>query len=121
MGKKDAKKDAKKDTKKAPAKVEKVKRPILSKTDIIESVAEMNDITKASATETVNAVFDTIKGAMLEGNDVQIHGFGKFFVKDVPARNARNPKTGETIEVAATKKAGFKPALALKNEVKEAE
>ena len=119
MGKKD-KKETKKETK-APVKVEKVKRPILSKTDIIESVAEMNDLSKKDAADTVNAVFETIQGALLEGSDVQIHGFGKFFIKDVPARNARNPKTGEIIEVAATKKAGFKPALAFKNAVKEAE
>ncbi len=114
-----AKKDAKKDAKKVSAKPVVEKRPVLSKTDIINSVAEMNDLSKSAATDTVNAVFETIQGALLEGNDVQIHGFGKFFVKDVPARNARNPKTNETIQVAATKKSGFKPALAMKNAVKE--
>jgi DNA-binding protein HU-beta len=117
-----AKKEApKKETKKAPAKKEVVieKRPILSRSDIIASVAEMNDLSKADAENAVLAVFDTIKGALLEGNDVQVHGFGKFFVKDVPARQAHNPKTGEKIQVEATKKMGFKPAANVKAEIKE--
>lgn len=96
----------------------KEKRNVMSKKDIVESVAELNDITKTLSAEIVDAVFTTITDAMLEDNDVQIHGFGKFSVKDTPARMAHNPKTKEKIEVAASRKVAFKPALSLKNQIK---
>lgn len=94
-------------------------RPTLSRKDIMASVSEMNDITKTDAEKATIAVFDTIRTALEEGNNVAIHEFGVFSIKDVPARQGRNPKTGESMEIPACCKLVFKPAAAFKRNIKE--
>ena len=93
-------------------------RPTISRKDIIASVAELNDMTKADAEAAVIGVLDTIKGALEEGNNVAIHEFGIFSIKDVPAREGRNPATGEKIDIEACCKLAFKPSAGLKNTIK---
>jgi len=73
----------------------------MNKRDLIDAISErMGD--KKSATEAVNAVLDAIQSAVAEGDKVSITGFGVFEKSDRPARTARNPATGATIDVPAT-------------------
>jgi DNA-binding protein HU-beta len=73
----------------------------MNKRDLIDAISErMGD--KKSATEAVNAVLETIQSAVAEGDKVSITGFGVFEKSDRPARTARNPATGATIDVPAT-------------------
>ena len=111
--------DAKKTKKDTKTKAEKVKRTVLSKNDIIDAVSDNLDLSRSDVDSIVSEAFDVITNSLTEDKDVQIYGFGKFFVKDVPARKARNPKTGETIDVDATKKPGFKASSTLKERIKE--
>lgn len=95
------------------------KRETITRKDIISSVAELNDMTKADAEAAVLGVLDTIKGALEEGNNVAIHEFGIFSIKDVPAREGRNPATGEKLAIEACCKLVFKPSSGLKKTIKE--
>jgi DNA-binding protein HU-beta len=73
----------------------------MNKRDLVDAISErMGD--KKSATEAVNAVLETIQSAVAEGDKVSITGFGVFEKSDRPARTARNPATGATIDVPAT-------------------
>jgi len=90
---------------------------VITKKALIESVAELNDVTRREAEKSVDSVIDTIKDALIEGMSVNIHGFGVFSVKDTAAREGRNPATGETIQIPAGKKLSFKPSSTLKNAI----
>ena len=89
-----------------------------SKKDIAAAVADQLGITKKDAEAAVNAVFDEIAATLKDGGEVALSGFGKFVVMDKPARQGVNPATGEKIEIAASKALKFKPAKALKAEIK---
>ena len=71
--------------------------------------------TKADARKAVDLVFAAIADAAAKGEEVSLNGFGKFKVKDVLAREGRNPATGETIKIAASKKLSFSVAKAVKD------
>lgn len=90
---------------------------VLTKKALIESVAELNDVTKREAEKSVDSVISTIKDALVEGMAVNIHGFGVFSVKETAAREGRNPATGETIQIPAGKRLSFKPSSTLKNAI----
>jgi Bacterial DNA-binding protein. len=90
----------------------------MNKTELINAVAEATDLSKKDATKAVEAVFDTIMGALKKGEKVQLIGFGNFEVRERAARKGRNPQTGEEIEIAASKVPAFKPGKALKEAVK---
>lgn len=81
---------------------------------IIDAVADTG-MTKTTAREAVDAVFAVIAGELRENGEVRIVGFGRFAVKDFPARPGRNPRTGETIEIAARRRIVFKPGTALRD------
>ncbi|NLW07134.1 MAG: HU family DNA-binding protein, partial [Clostridia bacterium] len=83
----------------------------------VASVAEKTDLTKKEAERVVTAVFETIEEALAEGDKVQLVGFGTFEVKERAARIGRNPRTGEQIEIAATRVPVFKAGKALKEAV----
>jgi DNA-binding protein HU-beta len=84
--------------------------------DLVDEIAASElDLTKAQAKSLIEGVFAKIREAALKGEEVSLPGFGKFKVQDKPARTARNPRTGETIAVAATRKLAFQPAKALKD------
>ena len=79
----------------------------MNKGELIEAVAAAADLTKADATKAVEAVVDTITRALKKGDQVAIVGFGSFAVKSRAARQGRNPKTGETINIPASRVPGF--------------
>ena len=83
--------------------------------DLIELVASAAGVEKTAAKKAVEAVFAGIVDAAKKGDEVNLPGFGKFKVKDAPARQGRNPATGETIEIAASRKLGFSPAKQVKD------
>ena len=74
-------------------------------------------LTGEQAKSAVDAVFDAIAGELAAGHDVAIAGFGKFSVTERAAREGRNPATGETIQIAASRAAKFSAAAALKNQL----
>ena len=90
----------------------------MNKTDLVNVVVAETELTKKQAEAAVNATLDAIANALKNGDKVQLIGFGTFEVKDVAAREGRNPKTGETIKIAASKVPAFKAGAALKDAVK---
>jgi DNA-binding protein HU-beta len=72
-------------------------------------------MSKTDARKIVDGIFEAIVAAATTGNEVSISGFGKFKIKESAAREGRNPATGETIQIAASKKLGFAPAKAVKD------
>ncbi len=84
-------------------------------TDLIEHVAAGAGLEKTQAKKAVEAVIAGIVDAAKKGEEVNLVGFGKFKVKDSPARQGRNPATGESIEIAASRKLRFSPAKQLKD------
>jgi DNA-binding protein HU-beta len=90
----------------------------MTKTDLVEAVAEKTDLTKADSNRALNAVLDTISTALSRGQTVQVTGFGTFEVRDRAARKARNPQTGEEIDVPATQVPAFRAGKSLKDVVK---
>ena len=89
-----------------------------NKQDLIAKVVEATGLTEKDATASVNAVFDTVKDYLAEGEKVQLIGFGNFEVRERAARQGRNPQTGEAISIAASKVPAFKAGKALKEAVK---
>jgi DNA-binding protein HU-beta len=89
----------------------------MNKNDLAEAVAEATDTSKADAAKAVDCVFETISAALKSGDGVQLIGFGSFSVADRAAREGRNPRTGETLQIAASKQPKFKAGKALKDAV----
>ncbi len=90
----------------------------MNKTELVNVVAaEAATVSKKDVEAVVAATFNAIAEALKAGDKVQLLGFGTFEVKEVAAREGRNPKTGETIETAACKKPSFSAAKALKDSV----
>ena len=89
----------------------------MNKNELISSVADQCGLTKAQAGEAVEAVFGSITKTLSGGNDVKLLGFGNFVVAQRKATTARNPRTGETINVPASKAPKFKAGKALKDAV----
>ncbi|HEY5810377.1 MAG TPA: HU family DNA-binding protein [Povalibacter sp.] len=89
----------------------------MNKAELIEAVAGQTGLQKSDATRAVDAVFETISSALKSGDTVALLGFGTFVVKARAARSGRNPRTGETIEIAASKVPGFKAGKGLKDAV----
>jgi DNA-binding protein HU-beta len=85
----------------------------MNKAQLIASVAE-NTNTKKDAQMAVECVFDSIKKSLKKKDAVTISGFGTFRVKQTKARQGRNPKTGETIQIPAKKKIAFRASKELK-------
>ncbi|MFN8625681.1 MAG: HU family DNA-binding protein [Candidatus Binatia bacterium] len=87
----------------------------MTKADLIESVASKADLPRATAERAVNMLFDDIVAALKQGDKVNISGFGTFSVSTRKARTGRNPKTGESIEISASRAAKFKAGKTLKD------
>ncbi|WOR16120.1 HU family DNA-binding protein [Hyphomonas sp. FCG-A18] len=87
----------------------------MNKGELTKAVAEAADMSQAEAGRAVDAVFDSISGAVKKRDQVAIAGFGTFSAKTRAAREGRNPATGETIQIAEKTSAAFKPASALKD------
>ncbi|KAF1695636.1 DNA-binding protein HU [Pseudoxanthomonas koreensis] len=89
----------------------------MNKTDLIDAVANEAEVTKAEAARAVDAVVNSITSALKKGDAVTLVGFGTFQVRKRAARTGRNPKTGETIKIKASKNPAFKAGKALKDAV----
>ena len=89
----------------------------MTKTDLVNFIAEETGFTKADSTRALDAVFETITGALKKGERVPIAGFGTFNVTKRKAREGRNPQTGATVKIAARKAVTFKAGTALKEVV----
>jgi DNA-binding protein HU-beta len=89
----------------------------MNTSDIADQLAGANGLTKADAKKIVDGVFAAIADAAAKGDEVSIPGFGKFKVKDVPAREGRNPATGAAMKIAASRKLGFSVAKAVKDKL----
>jgi DNA-binding protein HU-beta len=87
----------------------------MTKAELTESVASKVDLPRATAERAVNTLFDDIVAALRRGDKVNISGFGTFSVAERKARTGRNPKTGETIEISASRAPKFKPGKTLKD------
>ncbi len=90
----------------------------MNKVALAEEINKILNTSKAESERVVEALFNSIADALKKGEEVSVAGFGKFSVKDRKAREARNPKTGETVHVPASKAVKFTVAKALKESVK---
>ncbi len=89
----------------------------MNKSEFVDAVATDIDITKADAAKAVDSVVNVITNALKDGDQLNLIGFGSFQVKDRAARTGRNPRTGEAIEIKASKMPTFKAGKALKDAV----
>lgn len=89
----------------------------VNKTELIDAIAASADIPKAAAGRALDAVVDSVTGALQNGDSVALVGFGTFSVKDRAARTGRNPQTGAEIQIPAARVPGFKAGKALKDAV----
>ena len=89
----------------------------MNKNDLISAVADTADLSKADAGKAVDSVLDQITGALKKGTDVRLVGFGTFSVAQRKATTGRNPQTGATIQIPASKQPKFKAGKALKDAV----
>jgi len=89
----------------------------MNKSELIEAVAQSADLSKAAATRAVDAVVESVTRALKKGDQVTLVGFGTFTVRQRAARSGRNPRTGQTITIPASKVPGFKAGKALKDAV----
>ena len=89
----------------------------MNKRQLADGIAARTGMGKPAALEAVDAVFAEIGEALARGDEVRILGFGAFVTKSRPARSARNPRTGETIQIAASTAPAFKAGKPLKDAV----
>ena len=89
----------------------------MTKADLINVVVAESGVSKKDAEAVVNSTFSAISAALQSGDKVQIFGFGTFEVKATAEREGRNPKTGETIKIEASKKPAFTASKVLKDKV----
>ena len=89
----------------------------MNKAELIDAVAEETNLSKADAERATKAVLDSIIGELGKGGQVTLPGFGTFSVRERAARTGRNPQTGETMQIKASKSPGFKAGKAFKDAV----
>jgi DNA-binding protein HU-beta len=91
----------------------------MNKRELTDRIAEASGLSKTDAGSALDAALDTIAGALVSGDSVTLPGFGTFEVRNRSARSGRNPQTGETMEIAASKAPAFKAGAALKRSVND--
>lgn len=91
----------------------------MNKNDLIDAIAAEADLSKASAGRALDATLAAITGALAKQETVSLVGFGTFAVKHRAAREGRNPRSGETIQIAASNTPSFKAGKALKDAVND--
>ncbi len=89
----------------------------MNKSELVASIAEQSGLKKTEAEKAVKAFIDTVTAEMKKGEKVQLVGFGTFEVATRPAREGRNPRTGETMKIKASKAPKFKAGKALKDAI----
>lgn len=90
----------------------------MSRNALIDLIVEQNDVSKKDAENAIKMVTGAIEKAASKGTEINLIGFGKFTVKDVPERKSRNPQTGEEMTIAPTKALKFKVGQRLKDAAK---
>jgi len=91
----------------------------MTKADMIKEAAQIQQITQKEATRYLDFFLSQITEELKVGNDVTLHGFGKFSTKNTAARTGRNPITGDPVDIPAKRKVVFKPQKMLKEAVQE--
>ena len=89
----------------------------MNKSELVRAIGSKTEMTNSSAERALNAVIETLTEALSAGDKVKLVDFGSFEVRNRPARVARNPRTGEAVEIAASKAPVFKAGKALKDSV----
>jgi DNA-binding protein HU-beta len=89
----------------------------MNKTELVAEIAKEAEITKKDAEKALAAFTKVVAAQLKEGNKIQLVGFGTFEVSERAAREGRNPQTGKTMKIEASKAPKFKPGKALKDEV----
>ena len=89
----------------------------MNKTELVEFIATQADLSKAKAAEAVDAFVEAVTTSLKKGKDVTLGGFGTFTISKRAARTGRNPQTGATIKIAASKAPKFRPGKSLKDAV----
>ena len=89
----------------------------MNKSELIDAVAGAANMSKADASRAVDGVIGSVTQALKSGDQVTVVGFGTFLVRQREARSGRNPRTGETIQIKASKVPAFKAGKALKDAV----
>ncbi len=89
----------------------------MNKKELIDAIAEKSELTKSQAEKALSSFIDTVSVTLSKGDSVELVGFGKFEVKNRAARDGRNPQTGETIKIKASKVPAFKAGKGLKDTV----
>ena len=85
--------------------------------ELVDAIADKADLTKEQAGQALNALLESITGALKEQDSVSLVGFGSFVQRNRAARTGKNPQTGETIQIAASNTVAFKPGKSLKQAV----
>nr|WP_269667600.1 HU family DNA-binding protein [Thioalkalivibrio paradoxus] len=93
------------------------RNPCMNKSELIDAIAERADVPKAQAGRVIDALTDVVGDELADGSQVSLVGFGTFVVRERPARSGRNPRTGEAIQIAASRTPSFKAGKALKDRV----
>ncbi len=91
----------------------------MNKADLVKSISEKGDITKVDAEKALNAFMESVEEALVNGDKVQLVGFGSFEVRERAERKGRNPQTKEEITISASKAPVFKVGKALKDMVNQ--
>ena len=89
----------------------------MNKAELVDAIASASNLSKVDAGRALNATIEAITNTMASGDSVQIIGFGSFVVRERAARTGRNPQTGASIQIKASKVAAFKAGKALKEAV----
>ena len=87
----------------------------MNRNELVDAVSTKTDLRKSEASKAVDAVFEAIEDALKGGDEVRLVGFGTFSVASRAASEGRNPRTGEKIQIAASKQAKFKPGKGLRD------
>ena len=90
----------------------------MNKSELSSRIASQGGLPRASANSAVDAFFDTVRDALANGERVTLAGFGTFSTRDRAARKGRNPRTGESMEIAASRSPAFKAGKALRDAVR---
>ncbi len=89
----------------------------MNKSELVAAVASATELSRTDAAAATDAVFSAITDALKNGNAIQLVGFGSFSITDRAAREGRNPRTGDSIQIAASKQPKFKAGKSLKDAV----
>src|SRR5687768_3073716 len=91
---------------------------MIGKSEIAQQVAQRTGLPRSQATKAVDAVLQTLQGALSKGDEVRLTGFGSWRVSETKARKGRNPRTGAAIDIAAGKRVSFRPGSKLVESVR---